>query len=105
MVAAFLEQELASERFGAPLRYLAGLPADEVRWEWLTLAAVELLDVRYIRYEYWLELSGGSRRLTACRHENAGPAPAGHHVPTPRIVRSGLIPTASPNSPRRAFDG
>jgi hypothetical protein len=107
MVAAFLGQELASERFGAPLaacmarlglrpeqvsspdlsdavqnalrraalrahrgyatpaggeQYLVGFPAEAVRWDWMALAPVELLDVRYIRYDYWLALSGGSRR-------------------------------------------
>ena len=37
-----------------------GFPAD-VRWERVALARSELLEVRYIDWDYWLELSGGSR--------------------------------------------
>src|SRR5262249_44415805 len=32
-----------------------------VRWEWVALAPRELLLVKYIDYDYWVELSGGSR--------------------------------------------
>ncbi len=37
-----------------------GFPRD-VRWDWMTIAPDELLQVRYINYDYWTELSGGSR--------------------------------------------
>jgi hypothetical protein len=38
----------------------AGFPSD-VRWEWVTLTPSELLQVKYIDYNYWVELSGASR--------------------------------------------
>jgi hypothetical protein len=34
----------------------------DVRWEWVVLAPDEVLEIRYIDYSYWVELSGGSRR-------------------------------------------
>jgi hypothetical protein len=38
-----------------------GLP-DDITWSWAGLTPEELADVRYIHWEYWLEVSGGSRR-------------------------------------------
>lgn len=38
-----------------------GLPADTV-WQWVALTRQELLGVRYVDWEYWLEVSGGTRR-------------------------------------------
>jgi hypothetical protein len=35
-----------------------------VRWEWVTLTPAEVLALRYIEYDYWVELSGGSRLPT-----------------------------------------
>jgi hypothetical protein len=37
-----------------------GFPGD-MRWEWAALPPDEVLAVRYIEYDYWVELSGGSR--------------------------------------------
>ena len=37
-----------------------GFP-DDVRWDWVALEPAELLQVKYINYDYWTELSGGSR--------------------------------------------
>jgi hypothetical protein len=37
---------------------------DDVRWEWVTLTPAEVLALRYIEYDYWVELSGGSRLPT-----------------------------------------
>ena len=42
------------------LDYFAGFPLD-VQWELATLSQQELEQVKYIEYEYWVELSGGSR--------------------------------------------
>ncbi len=42
------------------LDYFAGFPSD-VRWEWIMLSRQELEQVKYIEYDYWIELSGGSR--------------------------------------------
>jgi hypothetical protein len=39
----------------------AGFPGD-VRWQRVRLTRDELAVVRYIDYDYWVELSGGSRR-------------------------------------------
>jgi hypothetical protein len=41
---------------------LAGFPTVEVRWQRVTLTPDELLSVLYIDWDYWLKLSGGSRR-------------------------------------------
>jgi hypothetical protein len=38
-----------------------GFP-DDVRWTWAELSPEEVLEVRYIEYDYWVELSAGSRR-------------------------------------------
>jgi hypothetical protein len=39
----------------------AGLP-DDISWSWVALTPAELADVRYIDWDYWLEVSGGTRR-------------------------------------------
>ena len=44
--------------------YLSGFPTEGVRWEWITLTPSELRQVKYIAWDYWLELSGGSRLPT-----------------------------------------
>jgi hypothetical protein len=55
----------------------AGFPND-VRWEWVTLTPSELLRVKYIDYDYWVELSGGSRvAADAPARIRAGAAPFG----------------------------
>jgi hypothetical protein len=40
--------------------YFEGFP-DDVRWEWMGITLAELAAVRYIEYDYWAELSGGTR--------------------------------------------
>jgi hypothetical protein len=40
--------------------YFPGFP-DDVRWEWMSITPAELAAVRYIEYDYWVELSGGTR--------------------------------------------
>jgi hypothetical protein len=40
--------------------YFEGFPLD-VRWEQAMLSRQELEQVKYIEYDYWIELSGGSR--------------------------------------------
>jgi hypothetical protein len=37
---------------------------DDVSWERAALAPAEVLAIRYIDYDYWVELSGGSRLAT-----------------------------------------
>jgi hypothetical protein len=49
-----------------------GFP-DDMRWEWAALTPDEVLAVRYIEYDYWVELSGGSRLpLDAAERIRAG---------------------------------
>jgi hypothetical protein len=40
--------------------YFDGFP-DEVFWQWMAITPAELAEVRYIEYDYWVELSGGTR--------------------------------------------
>src|SRR5215469_7813257 len=37
-----------------------GFP-DDVSWQWMAITPAELATVRYIDYDYWVELSGGTR--------------------------------------------
>src|SRR5438128_2531002 len=37
-----------------------GFP-DDVRWQWMAITPDELAGVRFIDYDYWVELSGGTR--------------------------------------------
>ena len=55
--------------YGRNEGYFMGFPAD-VRWERITLTRAELERVRYIEYDYWVELSGGSR-LASTRRRGA----------------------------------
>jgi hypothetical protein len=41
---------------------LFGRFPDDVSWSWVALTREELADVRYIHWDYWLEVSGGTRR-------------------------------------------
>jgi hypothetical protein len=48
---------------------------DDVRWQWMAVTPAELARVRYIDYDYWIELSGGTRLATdAARRIRAGVA-------------------------------
>jgi hypothetical protein len=54
-----------------------GFP-DDVRWQWMTITPAELARVRYIDYDYWVELSGGTRLpVDAVPRIRAGVAPFG----------------------------
>src|SRR5207253_2679104 len=54
-----------------------GFPHD-VRWDWVNLQPDDVLQVKYINYDYWTELSGGSRRAAdAPGLIRAGVAPCG----------------------------
>jgi hypothetical protein len=48
-------------RRGPAAGVFGGFP-DDVSWSWAALTAEELADVRYIHWDYWLEVSGGTRR-------------------------------------------
>jgi hypothetical protein len=54
-----------------------GFPYD-VRWQWMAITPAELARVRYIDYDYWVELSGGTRlAVDAAQRIRAGVAPFG----------------------------
>lgn len=58
--------------FGRREGLFGGFP-DDVRWERAALTPDEVLAIRYIDYDYWVELSGGSRLPTdAARRIRAG---------------------------------
>ncbi len=46
--------------YGQGREYFQGFP-EEMRWERVGLTRQELEQVKYIEYDYWVELSGGSR--------------------------------------------
>jgi hypothetical protein len=97
MIAVFVRGELESERWGDKIRALGdlepralleahrayesrqgtflGFPED-VEWFRATVTRDELLDILYIDWDWWLRLSGGSRRpRDAARRIRAGEIP------------------------------
>jgi hypothetical protein len=46
--------------YGTRTGLFDGFP-DDVRWQWMAITPAELASVRYIDYDYWVELSGGTR--------------------------------------------
>jgi hypothetical protein len=54
-----------------------GFP-DDVGWEWMAITPAELARVRFIDYDYWVELSGGTRlAVDAAPRIRVGVAPFG----------------------------
>jgi hypothetical protein len=50
----------------------------DVYWEWMVITPAELATVRYVDYDYWVELSGGTRLAAdAAPRIRAGVAPFG----------------------------
>jgi hypothetical protein len=72
------EQLLTQHRgYGTRTGLFDGFPRD-VRWEWMAITPAELAAVRYIDYDYWVELSGGTRlAVDAAPRIRAGVAPFG----------------------------
>jgi hypothetical protein len=63
--------------YGTRTGLFNGFP-DDVRWEWMAISPTELARVRYIGYDYWVELSGGTRlAVDAAPRIRAGVAPFG----------------------------
>src|SRR5713226_458315 len=60
-----------SQRWG----YFEGFP-QQLRWERVGLTRQEVEQVKYIEYDYWVELSGGTRRAV----DGGRRALAGHDV-------------------------
>jgi hypothetical protein len=58
--------------YGRNQGYFIGFPTN-VRWERTTLTRQELEQVRYIAYDYWVELSAGTRMaVDGARNATAG---------------------------------
>jgi hypothetical protein len=72
------EQLLTQHReYGTRAGLFEGLPHD-VCWEWMAITPAELATVRYIDYDYWVELSGGTRLpVDAAPRIRAGVTPFG----------------------------
>jgi hypothetical protein len=69
--------------YGTRTELFDGFP-DGVRWQWMTITPAELTRVRYIEYDYWDELSGGTRlAVDAAARIRAGVTPFG--VPNGRV--------------------
>ncbi|HEV2252573.1 MAG TPA: hypothetical protein VGS06_05205 [Streptosporangiaceae bacterium] len=63
--------------YGTRTGLFDGFPHD-VCWEWAAITPAELATVRYIDYDYWNELSGGTRlAVDAAPRIRAGVAPFG----------------------------
>jgi hypothetical protein len=69
--------------YGTRTELFDGFP-DGVRWQWMTITPAELTRVRYIEYDYWDELSCGTRlAVDAAARIRAGVTPFG--VPNGRV--------------------
>ena len=63
--------------YGTRTGLFEGFP-DDVSWQWMAITPAELARVRYIDYDYWVELSGGTRLpVDAAPRIRAGVAPFG----------------------------
>ena len=63
--------------YGTRTGLFEGFP-DDVSWQWMALTPAELATVRYIDYDYWVELSGDTRlAVDAVPRIRAGVAPFG----------------------------
>lgn len=83
--------------------YVDGVPISEVRWDWAAVSRAELAEVLYIDWDYWLEVTAGTRRpidfVRRLRAEPADPLPileeiaaeyrAGHPLPPMILVDAG----------------
>jgi hypothetical protein len=71
--------------YGTRTDFFEGFPCN-VHWQWTAITASELARVRFIDYDYWIELSGGTRlAVDAARRIRAGVAPFG--VPNDGVLR------------------
>jgi hypothetical protein len=63
--------------YGTRTELFDGFP-DDVRWQWMAITPAKLARVRFIDYDYWVELSGPSRLAAdAAPRIRAGVAPFG----------------------------
>jgi hypothetical protein len=87
----------AHRGYDARVGLFAGFPGD-VCWEWVVLTPNDLRCVKYIDYDYWVELSGGSRLPANVPAQiRAGTAPFG--VSSDWAIRFGEIFAAGARFP------
>ncbi len=65
----------AHRGYGTDSGLFNGFPR-EVAWAWMGVTPAELASVCYIDYDYWVELSGGSRLAESPRSARLGLSPA-----------------------------
>jgi hypothetical protein len=76
-------------RYGLDRSLFDGFPYDGVAWTRVALGRDEVLAIRYIDYDYWVELSGGSRLPSeAARRILAGEADPAHTAHWLRVARA-----------------
>ena len=102
-------------RYGLDRSLFDGFPYGNVTWSRVALTRDEALAIRYIDYEYWVELSGGTRLpAEAARRIRAGEANLEHAAHYLRIAAAldwGAIfhemiaVTAGPGEPLVALEG
>lgn len=105
----------ATRGYGRDEGLFAGFPAD-ARWERVALTVADLAAVRYIDYDYWVELSGGSRLAAdGAANAQAGAAPFG--IPSDGFLELGdalatgarvpelILVTAGPDQPLVVLEG
>jgi hypothetical protein len=74
-------------RYGQDRSLFGGFPYDDVVWSRVALTRDEVLAIRYVDDEYWLEISGGTRLATeAARRIRAGVADPAHAARPLRIA-------------------
>jgi hypothetical protein len=91
--------------YGTRAGLFEGFP-DDVRWQWMAITPAELARVRYIDYDYWVELSGGTRlAVDAAPRIRAGVAPFGvsFHRQSSRYPASSMLRTRRRNRLSRIF--
>ena len=102
-------------RYGLDDSLFDGLPYGDVGWSRVALRRDEVLAIRYIDYDYWVELSGGTRLpADAAQRIRAGQANPEHAANFLRIAATlndgasfheMIAVTAGPGAPLVALEG
>jgi hypothetical protein len=102
-------------RYGLDRSLFDGFPYGDVEWSRAALRPDEVLAIRYIEYDYWVELSGGTKLpIDAARRIGAGevdPVHTGNFLRVAEALDRGVIfhemiaVTAGPGRPLVALEG
>jgi hypothetical protein len=102
-------------RYGLDRSLFDGFPYEDTEWSRVALRPDEVLAIRYIEYDYWVELSGGTRLpIDAAQRIRAGevnPAHAGNFLRVAAALDRGstfhemVAVTAGPGRPLVALEG